>query len=244
MINFTDKEQIVLDYAAGDRVLYIALDQAVRRGISLVRYADQDGVLLYVPCAETWLLSAKNEDTCRKLLEQTGPGQWVVLHDISYWHILEKAGLRCFQEPAYSAAYLQKTIKPYTPEGVEIRPLAPEHLPVVKENYLLENDEAYLLERINEGMLGAFKGNTLMGFVGTHDEGSMGLLEVLPQYRRQGLGTALSTHMIAWELAKGHIPYDQYFISNQLSHDLQSKLGFSFSSQPLIWMKTPGGDEQ
>ncbi|MFQ7452543.1 MAG: GNAT family N-acetyltransferase [Flavonifractor plautii] len=37
-------------------------------------------------------------------------------------------------------------------------------------------------------MLGAFVDGTLAGFAGFHGEGSIGLLEVLPAYRRRGLG--------------------------------------------------------
>ena len=49
----------------------------------------------------------------------------------------------------------------------------------------------HIRQAIGAGMLGAFVDGTLAGFAGFHGEGSIGLLEVLPAYRRRGLGEAL-----------------------------------------------------
>ena len=38
---------------------------------------------------------------------------------------------------------------------------------------------------------GAFVDGQLAGFVGEHSEGSMGMLEIFPAYRRRGLGYSL-----------------------------------------------------
>lgn len=40
-------------------------------------------------------------------------------------------------------------------------------------------------------MLGAYLHEELVGFIGVHDTGSMGMLEVLPQVRRHGIGFTL-----------------------------------------------------
>ncbi|NLF80131.1 MAG: GNAT family N-acetyltransferase, partial [Clostridia bacterium] len=89
------------------------------------------------------------------------------------------------------------------------------------------------------GMLGAFYHGRPAGFVGVHDEGSMGMLEILPAFRRLGIGSALGAHMVKRELLRGHIPYDQYFSGNTASRQMQEKLGFNFSEQPTIWLLTP-----
>ncbi|MFQ9917932.1 MAG: GNAT family N-acetyltransferase [Flavonifractor plautii] len=54
-------------------------------------------------------------------------------------------------------------------------------------------------------MLGAFVDGTLAGFAGFHGEGSIGLLEVLPAYRRRGLGEALLRGAVRLALERGAV---------------------------------------
>lgn len=74
-----------------------------------------------------------------------------------------------------------------------------------------------------------------MAFIGRHAEGSIGLLEVLPQYRRRGLATLLQSYMIGLELSRGRVPYGQVFDGNDASLALQQSLGMSRSMGPLYW---------
>lgn len=61
------------------------------------------------------------------------------------------------------------------------------------------------------------------------------MLEVLPGFRRLGIGSALTAHMVKKELEQGHIPYAQHLAGNHPSRALQLKLGFSVSDKPLVW---------
>ena len=85
-------------------------------------------------------------------------------------------------------------------------------------------------------MLGAFKNGELAGFIGTHSEGSMGILQILPEYQHQGLGITLEAAMIAFELQKGHVPYGQLFTDNVRSRNLQEKLGMTFADGQIAWL--------
>ena len=54
-----------------------------------------------------------------------------------------------------------------------------------------------LEERLRSGMMyGAFADGKLAGFIGMHAEGSMGILEVFEEFRRQGIAEALERHLI------------------------------------------------
>jgi len=54
----------------------------------------------------------------------------------------------------------------------------------------------YLRKRIEKGFVtGAFYGEELAGYIGIHGEGSIGLLNVAPKYRRRQIATALETYM-------------------------------------------------
>ena len=84
----------------------------------------------------------------------------------------------------------------------------------------------YIIERIEAGAVyGAFFGdntaddtiNTLAGIIGIHEEGSIGMLYVKPQYN-------------------GWIPYGQIIVGNEASMKLQESMGLHFSKSSVYWM--------
>ena len=91
-------------------------------------------------------------------------------------------------------------------------------------------------QAIGAGMLGAFVDGTLAGFAGFHGEGSIGLLEVLPAYRRRGLGEALLRGAVRLALERGQYAFGQVLIDNAPSLALQKKVGMTLSEQPLYWL--------
>ena len=77
----------------------------------------------------------------------------------------------------------------------------------------------------------------LAGFAGIHQEGTMGLLEVLPQFRRRGLAEVLEVGLIAQQLHRGLLPYCHVRLGNTASEALQTKLGLVFDSRrTLYWI--------
>ena len=85
-------------------------------------------------------------------------------------------------------------------------------------------------------MFGIDENGRLAAFAGTHAEGSMGMLEVLPDYRRRGMGEALEACLIARQLEKGWVPFCQIFDGNEPSLRLQKKLGLKLASGRLYWI--------
>jgi tRNA (guanine37-N1)-methyltransferase len=135
------------------------------------------------------------------------------------------------------AIYLSNRPIPYTlPDGAEIRLLDSNHLDFVHEHYRTVDDADYILERIEAGMFGAFVRGEPAGFIGTHDERSMGLLEVLPEYRRLGLAYALEAHLINHLLSLDRTPFCQVSIRNEPSIALQRKLGLALSDTVIRWL--------
>ena len=74
------------------------------------------------------------------------------------------------------------------------------------------------------------------GFIGTHSEGSMGMLEVLPEFRRKGYGLALEQFLIAWHLSRGWTPFGHVIDGNEPSLRLQQKAGMVCAGLPAIWL--------
>lgn len=126
-----------------------------------------------------------------------------------------------------------------TLSGYRIRTLEMEQLPYVIAHYDGQLSETYFRQRIAAGqMKGAFLGEQLVGFIGLHDEGSIGMLWIAPEHRRKKLGQALETAMVNEGLERGEIPYGQVRPKNQPSIALQEKLGLCLSKTPVYWMES------
>jgi len=138
--------------------------------------------------------------------------------------------------PCVQTSYLKQEKLPI-PEGLDIRQLDMRYHDIVLERYSLFHDSDYITDRINAGVIyGVFVEGNLAGFIGEHDEGSMGMLEIFPEYRRMGLGYALEAFQINRIVSEGRVPYDHVIVDNEKSFHLQEKLGMTFSSDYVTFM--------
>lgn len=95
----------------------------------------------------------------------------------------------------------------------------------------------HMRERVRDGlMLGAFRDDQCLGFAGLHEEGAIGMLTVLPEYRRQGVATALVLELVRRLLERQRVPYTHVHINNEVSMALQEKLGFVRAEKPVTWL--------
>ncbi|WP_455580906.1 GNAT family N-acetyltransferase [Dysosmobacter sp.] len=226
-------EKTVLEWVARDTVGYGYLLDFYRRGARLC-WADEAGLALkddahdivytggtvppHVPeLGDSMLLLTDSRPLAQEL---TARGHY---RDI----------MTCAQ-----ALYLKKEPVVLTPRpGVSVRPLTMEDLDFVVRNY--HNPGAYashIRGRIAEGMLGGLADGELAGFAGVHQEGAMGLLEVLPAFRRRGLAEVLEAAVINRQLRRGRLPYCHVRVGNTASETLQKKLGLTFDSRLLYWL--------
>lgn len=75
---------------------------------------------------------------------------------------------------------------------IEIRQLDISYTEEILAHYHLGSEE-YIKERLLNGcMFGAFVEGKMAGFIGTHIEGSIGMLEVYEEYRRRGIAESLN----------------------------------------------------
>ena len=122
--------------------------------------------------------------------------------------------------------------------GADIRPLAEADIPLAAPHYhLAHNSAAYLKKRADAGELwGIYEYGRLAGFMGLHGEGSLGILAILPEYRRKGLASALEAWVIDWHLRRGWVPYGHVIEGNKASAALQQRLGLTKAELPAIWV--------
>lgn len=205
--------------------------------------ADQRGVILSMDGEDTWMTALFDPDSADELLDLLREPKLITSHQSWSEPIIERIfgpisdNTRCIQL-VYTAG--NKLAVPQC--GVEIRPMTAEHIPLAARHYDM-GDAAYLTSRMEKGQLyGAFISDKLTGFIGLHSETSMGMLEVLPEFRRRGIGRALECYMINLQLDRGFIPFGQVVIGNEPSMALQASLGFVQAEGTVSWMSTRYAD--
>lgn len=140
----------------------------------------------------------------------------------------------CFE--CLQAIYTGKPIS-LEREDVVLRQLGLSDMPFILANYHHPGaKEKHIRERLDDYMVGAFVNGKCVGFAGIHEEGAMGLLEVLPDFRRQGIAEVLESHLINWCLQNSRLPYCHVLTNNTASIALQNKLKLTFDNKPLYWL--------
>lgn len=141
------------------------------------------------------------------------------------------------EEPYRFHVYM-KSVPPISKQTIiSHRKLNKDMITTVCKHYSFQNlaDPNYISQRIEEGMIGAFSESELVGFIGIHDTGSIGLLEVFPAYRRRGIASGLVIAMIEEQLNRGNLPFGEIHLHNEASQKLARHLGFVSDDTIIVW---------
>lgn len=231
-----------LSYLEQDRLSQIDMIECIRRGQADVLHVSSWGVLLREKNTGIYLISAADQDGAERLLSLTRPeGAVYCCHQ----EFIPQSIARRFGKEnvgaCYQAVYTKKTPFPES-QQVRIRPLSPDDLETVYAHYHTLASQKELSAALQEGrMFGAYlpaaeEEEILSGFIGTHAEGSMGMLEVFEGFRRRGIARALVCYLTNRTLEAGQTPYGQIYTDNEPSLNLQKKLGFRISQKKLYWV--------
>jgi tRNA (guanine37-N1)-methyltransferase len=230
--------ETAIGFLSKDILLNIDMLQAISQGEAHLLYADSEGVALYHKSAQAIMLSASNTQAAEAIVAGLGEvSPQYVAHQAFFLAPLKvkttyQETMACLQ-----AAYLGFKPLPEPSCPATIRPLDDRYLDFVMDNYEHAEDRQYIASRFEEHtMQGAFIKGEPVGFIGLHAEQSIGLLHVLPAYRRMGIGRALEIHMANHLIALGIIPFAQIMIGNEASLKLQKEIGFAVSDNPVWWL--------
>lgn len=217
-------------------LLHVGMIFPIKRGTAEILHAENDSVLLRELASGAYMLSACDPEKGQELLRPLGRRDLFCVHQESAADWLAETyafanRLACFQAAYTSGRRFAET------ETLDIRELGVEYLDTLYGHYHDYVGYEYLKRRLESGAIyGGFQNETLCGFVGTHEEGSIGILEVLEAYRGRSFGSALEKSMINRILEEGRTPFAQISIDNQTSINLQRKLGFEISSERVYWL--------
>ena len=220
------------------------IDRVIKRGTAQIIEKTDDAILLKDTRSKALMLACDDVSKGMEILKQNiddtkqNNGETKPLIMISNAElgrrVADKFGYENIME-CYQMAFLSKE-PPKADDVLEYKTATMEDFPLISREYGLVSKEELkeLIERGNIVM--GYENSSLVGFIGEHMEGSVGLLQVLQEHRRKGYGTALEIEMIRRTLEKGYIPFGQVVVDNTASLELQKKLGLTKSEGTIFWM--------
>jgi ribosomal protein S18 acetylase RimI-like enzyme len=184
------------------------------------------------------MISAANEETVHAMLAELDPNhcRLMIVHESFAIPIVEKKYNLTRHVKCVSSAYLGPGLPEIDRPDLRIDRLGTDWVGWVCDHYAMDTP-SYVRGRIEAGEVwGVFSGEQILGFIGLHEEGSMGMLVILEEHRRQGLAEYLVTFLTNSLLTQGRIPHDHIIVGNDASERLQRKMGFEISTRNLWWM--------
>ncbi|MDR0435800.1 MAG: hypothetical protein LBH11_03420 [Propionibacteriaceae bacterium] len=231
---------VALAYCERDPLSYVDITETLRRGGGEVVAAGRDGVLVRCNTRSLLYLAADSGEAANLLLAGVEPPEVMVVHgdeaaDVACQRFGLAATPRCWQVALVSG----KLPEPPRADLV-FRTLGAEYTHEVAIRYTLQFSEERIRENLDAGLIiGGFlidEPDKMIGFIGTHEDGSMGFLEVYPEFRRGDVGTCMTIELARRHLAHGWTPYGHIIEGNLASLNMSQGLGFSKAEGTLRWL--------
>lgn len=218
---------------AGDVALPVA--ETLRRGLGEVLLADKGAVVVSLPDGETLVWATARAALRRALTCLGSRGIALVCGE----RRVAREVVRAVGGTARAChLVVWRGEAPARDVTRDIRTLTPAYAGVIRERYshpeyLVPGELEELLEA--GAFIGGFEDGRIVGFVGEHADGSMGMLEVFEGARRRGWGTELAAAQIARTLAAGNVPWATVWPDNEASLALERKMGFEIAPADGLW---------
>lgn len=230
-----EKRQQLIKYLSKDKRNNIHIMECLARGNGEILYAQGEDIAVCHRDSSTCMVKASSPEGGRRLLENCPDDiRWYVISQEYMRDLLKEQGYKEFCE---CRQFLYTQREPLPLSHKDIRRLGLESLEYICSHYDKESP-AYVRDRLlTGGMYGAFVENYPVGFIGMHDEGSLGMLYVEDSYRGRGLAASLEAYSVNRMLEQGFVPYGHVIVGNEASMKLQEKLGFYQAKDTFWWME-------
>lgn len=229
----------ILRYFDQNQILYVHMKEVYKRGYCDVLYEENDGILLYDRVNDTYLATATTLAGAKDIVEKLPVDyQTFIAHDPIFDELENKQFKISSKLYSYNHMYTKKEPILIVEHQYICKDLDETYLPIIKEHYTIASlcNDAYLLPRIKEGMIGVFDKEELLGYIGIHASGAMGMMEVFPPHQGKKVGTLLQSLYTNRMVEKQKRPiYTQVNAKNEASLHMQEKLHFKKAGRPCIW---------
>lgn len=195
-------------------------------GIGVLRYATEHLVIL--ACGENYMIYGDDAKLCAQVLRVLRPRAGVCVFNPKLAKVCMQVLGRSEVHPYATCVYESKK-KRRISASRHIRTLDRSYLSTIQKHYRYAADipESELLSDLDSGhFIGGFEHGELIGFIGEHRYGSIGMLEVFRLHRRRGWGQALLSYKINQFLEAGKLPWTEIMKDNLASYELHKHMGF------------------
>lgn len=225
-----------LEYLNRDYLINASIIDPILRNAAEILYASADGVMVKDKISDVIMIQAADLELGERLLDELPKDTpLIVAHSDGLADLVERKFGFDKRVPCYQGVYRKEPFILHE-NTIHIRLLSEEEADDACSMYRFDKEDA--IKHIRLGLVyGGFVDGKIVGMAGLHYQGSMGLLEVKPEHRRNGYGEILEKFIINTQLAKGAIPYCQIVDNNTASLALQAKLGLDLSKNKLYWMR-------
>lgn len=179
----------------------------------------------------------KNENDVRTLLKKSSSG--IYFASVEDWMIPIITENR-------NTEWVLSTMRYYLPDDVEVPenkleviPLTTDHIGFIisQSNYKQFLSSAYVEERISKSISAAImKKDKLVAWGLTHDDGALGSLHVLDEYRKKGFGNEILISLIHQNRKLDKMSFAQIEEKNLKATNLIEQLGF-VKDKKVSWVK-------
>lgn len=233
---FLEGARTYLDALCADHLEFVLFTEVLRLGRADVACAGDAGVALQLHATGSYLIAAVDVAGARAVMEALPPAEG----KRTFMFTDERAAIELgfdagHREPYYIYVYKHETPLPLR-DTIKIERLGPEHAAFLGAHYALlpaEDIERHLADGWVWG--GYNEQGELVGFIGEHDEGSLGMLEVLPEHRRRGYAHDLEAALVNRMLEAGRVPFGQVAVDNEASKALQETLKMTRAETVNCW---------
>lgn len=179
-------------------------------------------------------LSAIDEKSAADALEARSDYDLLLLSQpLMLRYVHKKYNLVC-ERPCFQGVYTKGNPLPLKGE-LEIDVADDKELEKIIATYEFADPEGLKKAQRRGQIFAAHADGQFCGYIGEHEEGSMGMLHVFPEFRGRGYAYELESFMINKKLSEGSTPYCHIIYDNAASLSLQKKLGLEIAAQYIFW---------
>lgn len=230
-----ESRQQLIKRLSKDKRNNIHMMECLARGHGEIIYDQGDDIAVYDHDSGTCMMKAASPESGKRLLEHCPEN--VKLYVISQDFMRSILAAQGYREICECHQFLYTKRESLPVKHKDIRRLDMNSFAYICEHYTMGSPK-YVRDRLLAGCLyGAFVEERLVGFIGMHDEGSLGILYVEEAYRRQGIAASLEAFSVNRMLERGWIPYGHVIVGNETSMSLQESLGFYQAKETFWWME-------